>query len=243
MTKPNNICEFCGRGKTVLRTFNNRAVYAPCDCPEYLASQADLAAREEEKRAEELYERQLKAMRKAHIPARYIGGVVNGKKQQFADDYLSYFADGLFIYGSTGTGKTHFAAYLAQRFIEIGGDIEFRYAPELFREIKASFTSDGNTAKIVNRFCDCELLIIDDLGKEGQTPWTIQTLTEIINQRYANNRPFVITTQYSLSALGKRFEETTNAEDAEAITSRIYESCQLLQIAGPNRRKNEEVIL
>ena len=48
------------------------------------------------------------------------------------------------------------------------------------------------------------MLIIDDLGKERPSEWTLEKLFTIINNRYENNLPVIITTNYNRDKLRER---------------------------------------
>ena len=70
---------------------------------------------------------------------------------------------------------------------------------------------------------NCDLLIIDDLGKEKVSEWTLEKLYYVINSRYEDCLPIVITTNYDPEKLVRRLTVKDNFETAEAIVSRICE--------------------
>lgn len=75
----------------------------------------------------------------------------------------------------------------------------------------------------------CDLLILDDLGKEKQTEWTNQILYEVINSRYEHRKPIVVTTNYSAQELSNRIDS--------AVVSRLFEMCAFVNVTGVDHRK------
>ena len=62
--------------------------------------------------------------------------------------------------------------------------------------------------------------------------WVQQTVYEIINNRYVNNKSLVITTNVSLGDIRERYQE-----HGDAIVSRILEMCRGVRLDGPDWRK------
>ena len=61
--------------------------------------------------------------------------------------------------------------------------------------------SDMSDKEYLNLYSSVDLLIIDDLGKEKTTEWVLEKLFLIINNRYNNYLPIVITTNYNINQL------------------------------------------
>lgn len=99
-----------------------------------------------------------------------------------------------------GTGKTQLAVLLARRAIEHGMMPTFTSALDLFASIRNTFGADAAgdaralTAAVVEGYATAPLLIIDDLGAERPTDWTFEQVRYLIDARYSNSRPYVITT-------------------------------------------------
>lgn len=163
--------------------------------------------------------------------------VTNENKKAFNDckDYAERFKDlkdkgiGLLLTGNFGAGKTHLAAAIAHEIIKQGYQPIFGTLITLLGKVKATYSdsySKENEEQIINRYINCDLLIIDDLGKEKPTEWVIEKLYYIINCRYENNKPIVITSNYNDTKLMDRLTVGDNLETSEAIVSRMYEVCQ-----------------
>ena len=81
------------------------------------------------------------------------------------------------------------------------------------------------------------MLIIDDLEKERPSEWTLEKLFTIVNNRYENNLPIIITTNYNKEKLRKRLLCNNNEEIVDSIISRLYEMCRGIIIFGKDKRK------
>lgn len=77
-----------------------------------------------------------------------------------------------------------------------------------------------------------KLLIIDDLGAERQSDYMLEQVYNIIDSRYKNGQPLIVTTNLPLS-------EIKNPSDIKysRIYSRIIEMCVPIKFEGPDRRK------
>jgi len=77
-------------------------------------------------------------------------------------------------------------------------------------------------------FKRCSLLIIDDFGTNRTTGWTDEILYSIVNFRYENKLPLIITTNLSID----KFKESND----ERLMSRIFEMCKGIKFSGPDYR-------
>ena len=167
----------------------------------------------------------------------------NKNEVEIAKDYTKKCTEnkqenGLIITGNTGVGKTHLAASIANELIKNGQPVIFGTLINLLTEVKGSYSIDGEyESKIINKYSKIGLLIIDDLGKERPSEWTLEKLFTIINNRYENNLPVIITTNYNREKLRERLACNKNYEIADSIISRLYEMCKGINITGKDKRK------
>lgn len=128
----------------------------------------------------------------------------------------------LLLTGSFGSGKTHLAAAVAN-FVAAGHVMfpMFSVVPDLLDYLRAAFAPDqGSTYD--NRFNEirnASLLVLDDLGTENATPWATEKLFQIINYRYNQRRPTIITTNRDLDRMDPRI--ASRIKDS-AICAHIY---------------------
>lgn len=145
----------------------------------------------------------------------------------------------IFLYGDVGTGKTVYGATLLIEAIKYGfieqilpltpNKVEYARVVEILCDLRATFSQDSEWTEkgIINHFSSVPLLMLDDIGEEKSTDWTIQSLRIIINSRYDNLLPTIITSNWDLDQL---------AEMDDRIASRIYEMCNLKPFNGKNYR-------
>lgn len=70
---------------------------------------------------------------------------------------------GLFISGEFGIGKTYLSCAIANEFAENDKTVAIFKTMELFQYINMNF---GNLNQIIDDFIECDVLVVDDLGRE-----------------------------------------------------------------------------
>jgi DNA replication protein DnaC len=112
----------------------------------------------------------------------------------------------LMLTGPPGCGKTHLAAAIANRQIELGTEVFFSVVPDLLDHLRATFGpgSDVSYDDLFETVKSTPLLILDDLGTQSSTPWAQEKLFQILNHRYTTNLPTVITTNEPIGKLDER---------------------------------------
>lgn len=267
----NGRCEYCGKTLEPhgLVFGNEIIIWNPllprCNCEQataYWQSQ-DRQAAEEAKREEEAKRRRVMRQRvekllcQSGIKRRFRQRTfpnfrtdTPGRKKNYriAKEYADNFAyhqakgDGLYIEGTNGTGKTHLAAAIALQLIHEGVPVICKTSSDLLLDIKKSFDGDGmRESDILDIYKRVDLLIIDDLGKEQCSDWSMSTLYSILNDRYEDMKPTIVTTNYNADALvaaltPKGFDNTKSV----AIISRLREVSTVMTMAWEDIRGREE---
>lgn len=163
---------------------------------------------------------------------------------KIAKHYAENFTDiketgrGLYIEGTYGAGKTHLAVSIALFVINKNIPVICKTAIDILGDIRKSYDlTDLTEAQILDVYKNVDLLVIDDLGKEKCTDWSVSTLYQIINDRYEQLKPTIITTNYNESMLIDR--QTVNGDDStiRAIVSRLHECTDVVTMTCLDYRK------
>lgn len=154
-------------------------------------------------------------------------------------DMLDTLADGggIYICGVQGAGKTWMACRIAKGWLYRGmGDARFVSSVNLLTEIGSTYGGNGNEGLVLSKYMFCDLLVVDDLGKEVPSQWSLSKLFEIFDSRYASNRPTIVTAQFDTSSLAKRMSKGGDPETAMAIVSRFREKYRYMNLGNVDRR-------
>lgn len=144
---------------------------------------------------------------------------------------------GLFITGTYGVGKTYLASCIANELIKNKNTVLFGTLIQLLDFIKDTYKDNEISDKeYLNLYSSVDLLIIDDLGKEKPTDWVLEKLFLIVNNRYNNYLPIVITTNYNRNQLRERLCVNKNYSMVDSIISRLYEMCGGIEIKDKDHR-------
>lgn len=125
----------------------------------------------------------------------------------YCRDYTAAFtphSDSLLLQGATGIGKTHLCLAIARGVTEQGFGVVYGSVQPLVRRLEAEHfgREQGNSE---DQLISCDLLVLDDLGMEFDTPFSRACLYNILNARLLEGRPTVVSTNLSISAMQERY--------------------------------------
>jgi len=136
-----------------------------------------------------------------------------------------------FIFGGPGTGKTHMAVATALRWINARGwGCKFVVVSDWLQDIKTGF-NDQTAANALHRAREAKLLIFDDLGAEMATDWVRDTVYSVINHRYNEMKPTLVTSNLTPDEISSKYHDRL----ASRLASGLVIDTDLL----PDRRVGE----
>ena len=134
-----------------------------------------------------------------------------------AHHYAGNLNGWLLLRGGYGSGKTHLAAAIANFAVGMGVPTLFLTVPDLLDMLRFSYDSEDTTfEQRFNEIRNASLLVLDDFGTQNATPWAQEKLFQIINYRYINKLPLVVTTNLSLEDIDARIR--SRLADPELVT-------------------------
>lgn len=114
----------------------------------------------------------------------------------------------LMFMGGTGLGKTHLSLAIANVVINRGYSVIYGTTQNILSDLQnENFGRDDNLRYTENTVLNCDLLILDDLGTEFKSPYTVACLYNIINSRISSKLPTIISTNIGFDELEKRYDQ------------------------------------
>lgn len=211
---------------------NNRTLVCPCmkkalaeaACEE-LNRQAPLALSTFESFRLDYYSRQVDPS-SGIVPYQHMEKVL-----RYCKSYAQSFtpkSNSILMYGNTGLGKTHLSLAIANEVIRRGYGVIYLSAPTLSSQLEKQFFSRNNDDALIQMILDCDLLIIDDLGTEFHSQFSVSQIYNIFNSRMLSGKPMIISTNYEMDELEKIY--------TDRFVSRINGSAQRLAFLGKDIR-------
>ena len=142
-------------------------------------------------------------------------------------------AESLLLLGRTGLGKTHLSLAIAAMVTEAGYGVVYTPVQKLLDTLEAEkFARTAETreqyAESTRFVLDCDLLVLDDLGTEFSTPFSLSVLYNIVNSRSAEHKPTIISTNLELPAIEDRY--------SQRMVSRLVCGYRVLKFYGKDIR-------
>lgn len=155
--------------------------------------------------------------------------------RNFSQTFAPNKSDSFLFLGATGLGKTHLSSAVACSVIEKGAYVVYESSIKLFGDYEmhrfgnSGYASDFNDD--IERYLECDLLIIDDLGCEMTNQFTITCLYNLINSRMMQHKSTIISTNLTQAELRKRY--------SDRIASRLFSEYRPLIFHGFDVREQK----
>ena len=111
---------------------------------------------------------------------------------------------GLTIVGKNGCGKTHIMEAIANAMHDNGRHPGYIFLPDFLANLRSSFEpeSDWKYSDLWKRWSSMDVLLLDDLKDDGRpTPWAIEQVERIVDVRYRESKPYVVSTNGTLDSI------------------------------------------
>ncbi|MGM9646225.1 MAG: ATP-binding protein [Eubacteriales bacterium] len=137
------------------------------------------------------------------------------------------------LMGATGLGKTHLSTSVAKVVIEKGYDVVYETAQNIFSDFASDRfrNSYSDSEPVSDKYLNCDLLIMDDLGTEMISQFSVSCLYNIINTRLNKNLPIIASTNLSSEELRKVYQDR--------ITSRLFGNFYIKLFVGKDVRQQK----
>lgn len=239
------ICGKCNTRKTYRLTLPEgfggdnrvRMVPVPCEC-----RKAEIAAQEEADRRREFTQR-MDALRRDGItdPA-YLQFTFDQDDRRNVDvsdvcrKYVEHWDEmkaentGILFYGDVGTGKSFLACCIANALLEKLISVSVTNFPRILNRLQSTF--DDERQKFIDRLQHYSLLVIDDLGVERDTSYSVEQVFNVVDTRSRSGKPLIVTTNLSMKDL-----QSAPSLAHQRIYDRVLEMCPIrLKLVGESRR-------
>lgn len=232
-------CGKCGGQKQCKVSFLGKemTVFCVCEC-----RQEELRKEEEAREAEKQLER-IKRLRANSLQDKALQSCTfakddgsNQKLQGWARNYVDSWADnyrdniGFLLWGDTGTGKTFYAACIANALLDKGVPVLITSFGKIINALSGFEIQDKNA--YIDSLNSYKLLVIDDLGAERQSDFALEQVFAVIDGRYKSGKPVIVTTNLTL-------EQIRSPKDMQyrRIYDRLLEMCTPILFDGENKRQ------
>ena len=230
-------CVKCKTAKQCRVTFAGRERVVPCICH----CKAEAIKQEEEQRQQRAFFERAQRYRRMGFPESDMENCTfanddrkNPKMSDAMQNYVKHFDEfrakgkGLLLFGNVGTGKTFYAACIANALIDRGIPCLVTNFARIANTVQGLFEGRQEYYDSLNRF---PLLLIDDLAAERKTEYMQEIVFNVIDSRYRAGLPLIVTTNLTR-------EEMQHPADItyQRIFSRLFEMCTPIEIYGKDRR-------
>lgn len=150
------------------------------------------------------------------------------RAQHYAKTF-SRDSDSILMLGATGLGKTFLSACIARAVADRGFSVVYETAGRVFSDFEdEKFGRSGEDVSPSRKYLTCDLLILDDLGTEMTTQFTVSALYQLVNTRLLEGRPTIISSNLVDSAIETRY--------SPQIASRLLGMYELYHFCGNDIR-------
>lgn len=230
---------YCGKCNTkkqrvLVTPWGQSIVYCLCKCE---IAERNKELEEERKKEEFRYIENLKiaGLRDRNITNFTFENAKNNtyieKAKRYCNNWETIYKNnnGLLLWGDVGTGKTFVASCIANYLLQKKVTVMMTSLIKITNDLQGFNIANKNEyMDNLNKF---KLLILDDLGAERQSDYALEQVFNVIDSRYKNEQPVIITTNLTLTEL-----KNPTDQKYKRIYDRILEMCVPLKFEGTSQR-------
>jgi DNA replication protein DnaC len=137
---------------------------------------------------------------------------------------------GLLLHGPVGTGKTFYAACIANELIDKGYAVVMSDLPSVVDYLHPFGKQQSKREEYEEHLKKCDLLILDDLSAERSTEHMRESIYRVINTRDGSDTPMIVTTNLTKQQM------SVDTIEKRRVYDRIGEMCHPIEVGGESRR-------
>lgn len=205
------VCPKCGDHIYAFRMWADgkiREFEKPCSCRD-----AEIKAEDASKKARDREEARQRRLKWAEIPGMFFTATLKGYRRvpgtekafETVKKYLlnrkeNFLAGrGLILMGAVGCGKTHLGCAVLNCALEDGYRAAYWNVPQQLEMMMYGHADEAEQVRILDKALLADVLLLDDLGAEKASAWTQKELVVILDERYRENKPTIITSNLMLT--------------------------------------------
>ncbi len=157
------------------------------------------------------------------------------KAKEYANNYhiiKDNTQNSIMFMGQSGSEKTHLSLSIANVLMDNGVGVVYMGYRDVITMIKQNIMDEVYYNKVINRYKNTKVLLIDDLFKGSIRKSDTNIMFELINHRYFNQLPVIVSTELSI-------ENLVNID--EALGSRLIEMSKDHLVGIRNKKLNYRI--
>lgn len=141
---------------------------------------------------------------------------------------------GILFYGDVGSGKSFMACCIANALLQKQVTVSVTNFPRILNKLQVTYNEEMKLERqrFIDRLHQYSLLVVDDLGVERDTAYSVEQIYNVIDTRLRSGKPLIITTNLSMQDL-----KSPSSLEYKRIYDRVLEMCPIrLKVVGESRR-------